>query len=57
MKKTSKYVMGAIFYVASIKEYVMVVTPVMAGTVVGVSPTTNLDLVLRYNIRTNKLIK
>jgi len=57
MKKHTKYAIGSTFYLAAIKEDVMVVAPTSSGTVAYVVPATDPGLVLKYNIRTNKLIK
>ena len=53
MKKASKYSIGSVFYLPTIKQYVMVVTPVEAGTVVYVVSAGDLDKTMKYNIRTN----
>ena len=57
MKKQSKYAIGNVFYLQAIKEDVMVVAPTEAGTVAYVVPAKDPNLVLKYNIRTNKFIK
>ena len=57
MKKSTKYAIGNVFYLQAIKEDVMVVAPTEAGTVAYVVPARDPNLVLKYNIRTNKLIK
>lgn len=55
MKKQSKYSLGSVFYLSSMKQDVMVVAPVLAGTVAYVVPANDPDQVMKYNIRTNKL--
>jgi hypothetical protein len=55
MKKASKYSIGSVFYLPTIKQYVMVVTPVEAGTVVYVVSAGDVSKVMKYNIRKNKL--
>lgn len=55
MKKQSKYTPGSVFYLPSMKQDVMVIAPVVAGTIAYVVPAHDPDQVMNYNIRTNKL--
>lgn len=55
MKKQSKYSLGSVFYLPSMKQDVMVVAPVLAGTVAYIVPASDPTQVMHYNIRTNKL--
>jgi hypothetical protein len=55
MKKQSKYSIGSVFYLSSIKQDAMVVAPVMGGTITYIVPAADPNQVMQYNIRTNKL--
>ncbi len=56
MKKRTKYSVGATFYCAPLKEEAMVIAPVESGTVAHIVPAKDPNLVIKYNIRTNKII-
>ena len=55
MKRRTKYSVGSVFYLSSMKQDAMVIAPVEAGTVAYIVPANDPNQVMHYNIRTNKL--
>lgn len=55
MKKTKSVQVGDIWYVSSIKEEVMAVSPVFGGSIVYVVGESEPNVVRVYNIRTKKI--
>ena len=56
MKKASKYAVGNVFYLQALKQDVMVVAPPASGTVAYLVTSDDYNTVIKYNLRTNKLI-
>lgn len=55
--RKSKYCVGGVVYVAPLKQYALVAAPTMSGTVAHLITESNPGELIKYNIRTNKIIK
>ena len=55
--RKSKYCVGGVIYLTSIKKYALVAAPTLSGTVAHLIMEDNPQELIKYNIRTNKIIK
>lgn len=55
--RKSKYCVGGVVYVTSLKQYALVAAPTLSGTVAHLVTESNPGELIKYNIRTNKIIK